>query len=225
MSSNRLEVNKLKDFQRVERVYSVPKNETNQVKPKAKPVLEKSIEDGIGIRLKAARENKGISQTDLHRLTGLSRTVLINYEAGRHIPGVRELRLLSDALGVTPNWLIYGTEEPIPKSDGLVDTILSMGASGLLPLMTMVSLLPAILGKDDTRIILVLVESLLKAKSPEGYADIMGVVRTMKSLSENPTLKDPKKMDELFEDYPESLNKLQAYREKLNKIQEKAKKL
>jgi transcriptional regulator with XRE-family HTH domain len=73
----------------------------------------KSISDNdIGLRIKAAREGLGFSQIDMHNKTGLSRTVLINYEAGRHKPSAREIKLICDALQISPNFLIYGTEPP-----------------------------------------------------------------------------------------------------------------
>lgn len=149
-----------------------------------KPSPPISIEDGIGIRLKTAREAKGLSQSDLHNKTGLSRTVLINYEAGRHKPGTRELRLLCDALEVSPNHLIYGTEEPHILSVGLADTILSLGEAAIVPAAFLGPMLGAMLGKDDTRIVLSLIESLLKAKDPVGYAHIMEFVDVFKEMSQ-----------------------------------------
>lgn len=75
-------------------------------------------EDGIGSRLRAAREAKGHSQTHLAEHTkqvdparkGIHRTVLVGYEAGHSRPGAREIRILCEALSVTPNWLIYGSD-------------------------------------------------------------------------------------------------------------------
>lgn len=74
-------------------------------------------EDGIGARLRAAREAKGYSQTHLSDYTkevdaarkGIHRTVLVGYESGQTRPGAREIRILCEALSVTPNWLIYGS--------------------------------------------------------------------------------------------------------------------
>jgi len=74
-------------------------------------------EDGIGGRIRAAREAKGYSQTHLADYTkevdpvrkGVHRTVLVGYEAGSTRPGAREIRILCEALSVTPNWLIYGS--------------------------------------------------------------------------------------------------------------------
>lgn len=152
-------------------------------KSSSKPSPPKSIEDGIGIRLKAAREAKGLSQSDLHNKTGLSRTVLINYEAGRHKPGARELRLLCDALEVSPNLLIYGTEEPHIRTIGLADSLLSMGEAAIVPAAILGPMLGAMLGKDDTRIVLSLIESLLKAKDPVGYAGVMEFVGVFNEIN------------------------------------------
>ena len=81
-------------------------------KPPRKPVPE----DEIGDRIKEAREGRGWTQQVLSTRTrladpngeGISRTVLVGYEAGKTRPGAREIRLLSDALNVTPNWLLLG---------------------------------------------------------------------------------------------------------------------
>ncbi len=77
-------------------------------------------EDGIGERIRQAREAKGFTQESLSRLTasrdpegkGISRSVLAYYEKGKYKPGSRELRILFLALGVTPNWLILGKDDP-----------------------------------------------------------------------------------------------------------------
>lgn len=66
----------------------------------------------IAAELAFARSKTGISHSELHRITGISRTVLIGYENGRTKPGAKEIRLLCDALKVSPNRLIYGSDEP-----------------------------------------------------------------------------------------------------------------
>lgn len=75
-------------------------------------------ENTIGVRLRAAREARGLSQTALATRTkladgtgkGVARTVLVGYEAGTFRPGAREIRLICQALSITPNWLILGAE-------------------------------------------------------------------------------------------------------------------
>jgi transcriptional regulator with XRE-family HTH domain len=81
-------------------------------------------EDGIGERIRSAREARQWTQAILANRTkindlnkeGISRTVLVGYESGKTKPGARELRLLSETLHVTPNWLLYGTEKPLSAS-------------------------------------------------------------------------------------------------------------
>lgn len=65
----------------------------------------------IGTRIERARTSKNLSVSELHRLTGISRTVLQGYEAGRYKPGAREIRLLSDKLDCSPNRLLLGRED------------------------------------------------------------------------------------------------------------------
>src|SRR5689334_17943064 len=72
---------------------------------------------GIAAEIKRARTRAGKSHSELHRETGISRTVLIGYESGRTRPGAREIRLICDALNTTPNRLLYGMEEPFAKKD------------------------------------------------------------------------------------------------------------
>lgn len=76
-------------------------------------------EDGIGGRIRSVREARGWSQKELAGQTkeldphrkGVSRTVLVGYEAGHFKPASREIRILCETLNVTPNWLIYGDND------------------------------------------------------------------------------------------------------------------
>lgn len=79
---------------------------------------ELAPEDGIGDRIRSARDARGLSQTALATRTkmvdpagkGVARTVLVGYESGNFRPGAREIRLICQALSVTPNWLLLGDE-------------------------------------------------------------------------------------------------------------------
>lgn len=79
-------------------------------KKKTVDILAEKFGD-IAAELARARSKAGLSHSDLHRLTGISRSVLFGYENGRTKPGAREIRLLCDALKVTPNRLIYGSDD------------------------------------------------------------------------------------------------------------------
>lgn len=89
--------------------------------PKSGAPSADSPEDSIGERIEARRKLKGLTHDGLAKLTklldkaggtGISRTTIRGYEHGLYKPGTRELRLLSQALEVTPTWLIFGTAEP-----------------------------------------------------------------------------------------------------------------
>ena len=68
--------------------------------------------DVIAIQLKASREARGLSVSQLHTATGIARTALHDYEAGRYKPGANEIRKLCEALGITPNKLLTGRDNP-----------------------------------------------------------------------------------------------------------------
>jgi transcriptional regulator with XRE-family HTH domain len=96
-----------------------PKTEGETVPPSAETeAVDDAPENSIGVRLRAAREARGLSQTALATRTklidstgkGVARTVLVGYEAGTFRPGAREIRLICQALSITPNWLILGAE-------------------------------------------------------------------------------------------------------------------
>lgn len=79
-----------------------------------------ALDEGIGSRIRQARERRGWTQNVLSvrsRMTdqeqkGISRTVIVGYEAGTHKPGAREIKLLCEALKISPNWLLFGQENP-----------------------------------------------------------------------------------------------------------------
>ncbi|MFQ5736775.1 MAG: helix-turn-helix domain-containing protein [Thermodesulfobacteriota bacterium] len=54
-----------------------------------------------GKRLKAIRENRGLTQGQLAKLTGLHITTIGNYEIDRREPKATQLKLLADALAVS----------------------------------------------------------------------------------------------------------------------------
>ena len=55
-----------------------------------------------GVKLREARLDAGLSQEDLHRMTGVSRDTISKMETGdRPNPHPRTLRKLAEALGVS----------------------------------------------------------------------------------------------------------------------------
>jgi transcriptional regulator with XRE-family HTH domain len=74
----------------------------------------------LGARLREIRESKFLTQGELANLTksldseekGISRAVVSLYEKGTNRPSPTELRMLCEVLRVSPNYLIYGDEDP-----------------------------------------------------------------------------------------------------------------
>lgn len=82
-------------------------------------------EDDLGLRIQESRKAKNLTQGQLAELTrsldsdekGISRAVLSLYESGTNRPSPREIRLLCEALSITPNYLIYGDHAPFHESN------------------------------------------------------------------------------------------------------------
>lgn len=76
-------------------------------------------ESDFSKRLTSLRESKGLRHDSLSELSklvdpqrrGIARTTLRGYEWGIYKPGIRELRILSQALGVSPTLLIFGADD------------------------------------------------------------------------------------------------------------------
>lgn len=105
---------------------SAQRLEEEQFKPvPMRAPLGEPPESLLGKRLAAARAHYRLTVEALSRLVksidstgkGISPPSLSRYEANENLPGVRELRLLCDALEVTPKWLIYGELDVSGKSD------------------------------------------------------------------------------------------------------------
>ena len=137
---------------------------------------------GVAAELANARQRAGLSQNELHRLTGISRTVIAKYEVGENKPGARELKLLCDALKVTPNRVIYGKETPFessPLHDALVlDSDEQMIIRGVL-FMSMLT-------REDRAAVLTLIYSLLRGqRGKRAFDTMMKVVNvTSEALAE-----------------------------------------
>jgi len=137
--------------------------------------------DIVAIELRRAREDKGISHTELHRQTGISRPVLFGYEAGRTKPGAKELRLLSEALGVSPNRLLFGTDEPFKPKTG-IRSLLKIRNSPELSLIMGMMLIPsafAILDDDQIESILTVISSMVESRNKEAHRKISIIIELL----------------------------------------------
>lgn len=86
--------------------------------------------DIIAIELKASREARGLSVSQLHSITGIARTALHDYESGRYKPGANEIRKLCEALGITPNKLLTGRDNPETPATPL-ETVFGAGGPAI----------------------------------------------------------------------------------------------
>lgn len=87
-------------------------------------------EDQIGARIAEKRLAKHLTHDGLAKLTklydepaksGISRTTIRGYEIGLYKPGTREIRLLCQALEVSPNWLIMGGEDETKSQSASIE--------------------------------------------------------------------------------------------------------
>jgi transcriptional regulator with XRE-family HTH domain len=67
---------------------------------------ERELGHGLSHRLRTAREKQGLSQAEVARRLGLSKSSITKYEAGTHMPGVRVLVRLAAGLGVSIDHLV-----------------------------------------------------------------------------------------------------------------------
>lgn len=70
----------------------------------------------FGKRLKALRKQKDLSQQDIGELTGRHFTNISRYERGLAMPNAETLRKLSEALGVSGDYLMDGKLEDGAKA-------------------------------------------------------------------------------------------------------------
>jgi transcriptional regulator with XRE-family HTH domain len=69
-----------------------------------------SKRQAIAARLRAAREQAGLSQGQAAKVVGLHRPAISEIEAGRRGVSAEELAALADAYGVDANWLVAAAE-------------------------------------------------------------------------------------------------------------------
>ena len=79
----------------------------------------------VGLRIKEAREARGMSQAELANSTGMAQSSIANIEAVRTNIGLAALVRVANVLGVTTDWLVgrkgpkedYTDEELIAEFD------------------------------------------------------------------------------------------------------------
>jgi transcriptional regulator with XRE-family HTH domain len=63
------------------------------------------------LRLRMAREYRGLNQADLAKLTGMQASAISHFETGTRKPSFDNLRILADSLDVTTDYLVGRVDE------------------------------------------------------------------------------------------------------------------
>jgi transcriptional regulator with XRE-family HTH domain len=124
--------------------------------PKAEEQDELALQ--IGRELKQTRDAQGMAVMELHRRTGISRTVLQGYEAGRFKPGSGELKRLCEALGISPTKLLFGRED-FGRDDPSTSRV-----DGLEANAAKAAIVIGLLSSDERRAVMTIVTRLLEAR-------------------------------------------------------------
>lgn len=114
----------------------------------------------IGREIDRARTVAGLTISSLHRLTGISRTVLQGYEAGRFKPGARELYLLAKALKISANKLLFGRDD-LTQPDPLADLI---GPVDKAESTSKIAVVYTLLSREEQRAFLLLLSLLAETR-------------------------------------------------------------
>lgn len=72
------------------------------------------MENEFQLRLRQAIADKHITASELSRLSGVGKSDISNYLNGKYLPKQDKIFLLSQALGVDPDWLMTGK---VPEPD------------------------------------------------------------------------------------------------------------
>ncbi len=70
----------------------------------------------IGVRIKALRRDKGLSQDDLAQRVGVSRSAVAQWETGRTGQVTGNLSRIAGALDASVEYLVYGDDKRAPST-------------------------------------------------------------------------------------------------------------
>ncbi len=83
----------------------------------------------MDIRIQNLRKAKGISQEELADKVGVSRQAVSKWESGQSIPEIDKVILLSEFFDVTTDYLLKGTETPVPQKEPINAFIFTAAAT------------------------------------------------------------------------------------------------
>jgi transcriptional regulator with XRE-family HTH domain len=76
-------------------------------------------------RLKAARGIRNITQTELHKITGIDTSQIASFEISNRKPSMDNLKKLCEGLNVSADYLLGISECPFVTQETVVNTLLS----------------------------------------------------------------------------------------------------
>ncbi|SDH91779.1 Helix-turn-helix [Pseudobutyrivibrio sp. 49] len=62
-------------------------------------------------------KEKGITQKQLSKMTGISESTISDWKTKGKVPGIDKIMLVSKAIGVSPNELLRGESEPLDVNE------------------------------------------------------------------------------------------------------------
>jgi len=125
------------------------------------PELPENI--SFASELVKARNDLGLTQSQLSSKSGVSLSAIKAYESGRNMPGSRELRDLCQALQVSPNKMLFGKELPF-ESRSIMDSLTNGESENDAVSRVRATMLLYLLASDERDSILTLARSLAIAR-------------------------------------------------------------
>lgn len=83
---------------------------------RGRPPGSKQVDNAFGRRLAERRVALRITQEEMARRMGVSRTAYHSWESGTFEPGLDRIRALACVLGVPPAWLAFGDGPLVARS-------------------------------------------------------------------------------------------------------------
>lgn len=123
----------------------------------------------VGAEITKAMERLNITVSELHKRTGISRTVLLAYTRGTYAPGARELKLLCEHLDVTPTVLLFGSNQVTTTPHKIGDLALSEAGAQAVAFLMLLSQLTV----SEKMALLTLAEGLSAARNPQEHRKVL----------------------------------------------------
>jgi transcriptional regulator with XRE-family HTH domain len=140
-------------------------------------VTKKEKQD-IAKRLRAARDDLGMTQAELAKKAGLGRSTVVHYENAAAIPGGVELIKIAKVLHKTPNYLLSGAED-FYISQEPEHALAGDDIEALVPRMTIcIMVLDRDIREKMSELLMSLVKQKLNKKEYADFLEAMNMINT-----------------------------------------------